>query len=86
MLHRLDIAVSCGEDIIFDLRKNNGSKPKFETFWEVRYFSFYFILFLLLLLFVWGSSTSKTSSQLQHRLLAVVRLFSFDAPAGKKLL
>ena len=45
VLHRLDIAVSCGEDIIVDLRKNNGSKPKFEKFWEVRYFSFYFILF-----------------------------------------
>ena len=32
VLHSLDIAVSCGEDIIVDLRKNNGSKPKFETF------------------------------------------------------
>ena len=38
VLHRLDIAMSCGEDIILDLRKNNGSKPKFEKFWEVRYF------------------------------------------------
>ena len=35
VLHRLDIAVSCGEDMILDLRKNNGSKPKFEKFWEV---------------------------------------------------
>ena len=35
VLHGLDIAVSCGEDMIVDLRKNNGSKPKFEKFWEV---------------------------------------------------
>ena len=45
VLHRLYIVVSCGEDIIVDLRKNNGSKPKFEKFWEIRYFSFYFIIF-----------------------------------------
>ena len=66
VLHRLNIAVSCGEDIIPDLRKNNGSKPKFEKSWEVRYFSFSFISFLLF--FVWGSSTSKTTSQEQQRL------------------
>ena len=36
-------------------------------FWEVRYFSFYFILFLLLFS-VLGSSTSKTTLQLQARL------------------
>ena len=66
-LHRINITMSCGEDIIINLRKNNGSKPKFEKFWEVHYFSFYFILFLLLF-FVWGSSTSKTTSQKQHRL------------------
>ena len=35
VLHRFDIAVSCGEDMNFDLRKNNGGKPKFEKFWEV---------------------------------------------------
>ena len=35
VLHRLDSAVSCREDIIVDLRKNNGSKPKFEKFWEL---------------------------------------------------
>ena len=46
VLHRLDSAVSCREDIIVDLRKNNGSKPKFEKFWEVRYFSFYFIFII----------------------------------------
>ena len=46
VLHRLDIAVSCGEDIIGNLRKNNGSKLKFDKFWEVRYFSFYFIFFI----------------------------------------
>ena len=32
VLHRLDIAVSWGKDIIVDPRKNNGSKPKFEKF------------------------------------------------------
>ena len=68
VLHRLDIAVSCGEDVIVDLTKNNGSKPKFDKFWEVRYFSFYFILFLLVLFFVWGSSTSKATLQQQRRL------------------
>ena len=47
VLHKLDIAVSCREDIIVDLRKNNGSKPKFEKFWEVRYFSFYFIFIII---------------------------------------
>ena len=35
VLHRLDSAVSCREGTIVDLRKNNGSKPKFEKFWEV---------------------------------------------------
>ena len=45
VLHRLDIAVSCGEDIIVDLRKNNGSKPTFEKFWEVQYFSFLFYFY-----------------------------------------
>ena len=68
VLHRLDIAVSCGEDVIVDLTKNNGSKPKFDKFWEVRYFSFYFILFFLVLFFVWGSSTSKATLQQQRRL------------------
>ena len=48
VLHRLDIAVSCGEDIIVDLRKNNGSKPKFEKFWEVQYFSLYFIFIIII--------------------------------------
>ena len=42
VLHKLGIAVPCGEDEIVDLRKNNGSKPKSEKFGEVRYFSFYF--------------------------------------------
>ena len=32
VLHRLDIAASCGEDIIVNLRKNNGSKPIFKKF------------------------------------------------------
>ena len=40
VLCRLKIAMSCREDIIVNLRKNNGGKPKFEKFWEVRYFSF----------------------------------------------
>ena len=48
VLHRLNIAMSCAEDIIVDLRKNNGSKPKFEKFWEVRYFLFYFIFTIII--------------------------------------
>ena len=42
ILERLNTAISCGEDIIVDLRKNNGAAPKFDEFWEV-------ILFRLLL-------------------------------------
>ena len=52
VLHRFDIAVSCGEDIIVDLRKNNGSKPNFEKSWEVRYFSFYFVLFYFIFIII----------------------------------
>ena len=48
VLHRPNIALSCGEDIIGNLRKNNGSKLKFEKFWEVRYFSFYFIFIIII--------------------------------------
>ena len=32
ILERLNTAVSCGEDIIVDLRKNNGATPKFDKF------------------------------------------------------
>ena len=42
ILERLNTAISCGEDTIVDLRKNNGATPKFDEFWEV-------ILFRLLL-------------------------------------
>ena len=52
VLHKFDIAVSCGEDIIVDLRKNNGSKPNLEKSWEVRYFSFYFVLFYFIFIIV----------------------------------
>ena len=45
VLHRLNITMSCGEDIIVNLRKNNGSKPNIEKFWEMRYFSFYLFYF-----------------------------------------
>ena len=48
VLHRLDIAGFCGEDIIADLRRNNGSKPKFEMLWEVRYFLFYLIFIIII--------------------------------------
>ena len=42
ILERLNTAISCGEEIIVDLRKNNSATPKFDEFWEV-------ILFHLLL-------------------------------------
>ena len=42
LLERLNTAISCGEDIIVDLWKNNGATPKIDEFWEV-------ILFRLLL-------------------------------------
>ena len=45
VLHRLDMTVSCGDNIIVNLRKNNGSKLRLEKFWEVRYCFFHFILF-----------------------------------------
>ena len=48
VLHGLDIDVPCGEDIIVDLRKNNGNKPNFEKFWEVQYFSFYLIFIIII--------------------------------------
>ena len=31
-LERLNTVAACGEDIVIDLRKNNGMKPKFEEF------------------------------------------------------
>ena len=35
ILERLHRAVSLGEDIIVDLRKNNGRPPKFDSFWDI---------------------------------------------------
>ena len=35
ILERLEMAINCGEDIMVDLRKNNGKTPRFEQFWEV---------------------------------------------------
>ena len=32
ILERLNTSISCGEDIIIDLRKNNGATPKFDEF------------------------------------------------------
>ena len=33
ILERLNTVAVCGEDIVIDLQKNNGIKPKFEKFW-----------------------------------------------------
>ena len=33
---RLHKAIESGEDIVVDLRRNNGRKPKFQEFWQVR--------------------------------------------------
>ena len=38
ILDRLNIAVEAGEEVIIDLRNNNGRKPKFEDFWQVNTF------------------------------------------------
>ena len=35
ILERLNIAVAVGEEIIVDLRCNNGRKPKFDEFWDI---------------------------------------------------
>ena len=35
-LDRLNIAVELGEEVMVDLRKNNGRKLKFEDFWQVK--------------------------------------------------
>ena len=35
VLQMLQTVVSAGEEIIVDLRKNNGSKPKYDEFWDV---------------------------------------------------
>ena len=36
IFHRLNIAIESGEDIVVNLRRNNGRKPKFEEFWQVK--------------------------------------------------
>ena len=36
VLDHLHIATEFGEDIVMDLRCNNGRKPKFKEFWQVR--------------------------------------------------
>ena len=36
VLDRLHKAIESGEDIVVDLRRNNGRKPKFQEFWQVR--------------------------------------------------
>ena len=41
ILERLNTAVSCGEDIIVDLRKNNGATPKFESSSNSGHFAFF---------------------------------------------
>ena len=33
ILECLNTVVACGEDIVIDLQKNNGMKPKFEESW-----------------------------------------------------
>ena len=35
-LDRLNIAVELREEVMVDLRKNNGRKLKFEDFWQVK--------------------------------------------------
>ena len=35
ILERLEKTISLGEDIIVDLRANNGQKPKFDSFWNI---------------------------------------------------
>ena len=34
IFHRSNIAIESSEDIVVDLRRNNGCKPKFEEFWQ----------------------------------------------------
>ena len=40
ILERLSTAILFGEDVIVDLRKNNGATLKFDEFWEVIYVYF----------------------------------------------
>ena len=35
VFERLELAVSSGDDIVVDLRQNNGSKGKFDEFWDI---------------------------------------------------
>ena len=35
IMERLDRVVSLGEDVIVDLRTNNGCTPKFDQFWDI---------------------------------------------------
>ena len=39
---RLNIAIESGEDIVVDLRRNNGRQPKFEELWQVKVILRYF--------------------------------------------
>ena len=32
---RLNIALTSGEDVVVDLRANNGRKPVFDSFWDI---------------------------------------------------
>ena len=71
ILERLNTAISCGEDIIVDLRKNNGATPKFDEFWEV-------ILFRLLLAKIFISFMITVYSGLsQPRTQGILRFSMF---------
>ena len=48
VLHRLDITVFCGEDIIVDLRKNNGSKQQFEVLGGAIFFILFYFIFIII--------------------------------------
>ena len=71
ILERLNSAISCGEDIIVDLWKNNGATRKFDEFWEV-------ILFRLLLAKIFISFMITVYSGLsQPRTQGILRFSMF---------
>ena len=71
ILERLNTAISCREDIIVDLRKNNGATPKFDEFWEV-------ILFRLLVAKIFISFMITAYSGLsQPRTQGILRFSMF---------
>ena len=63
ILEKLNTTISCGEDIIVDLRKNNGTAPKFDEFWEVILFCLLLAKFFISFMITFYSGLSQPRTQ-----------------------